>query len=227
MLSYKPLICTTTPQHTETNSVQSYYQAIEKQCKPLGKARVKRHNFMYDFTSVTPLSTVYVPKKNHFFRKVVPFQKVQNQISSLEYALTELDPSTTSPHFEQVTGQFSNFFKTKLTRTPSQNSVKCAETDGAIASWKTLTASKIPLTAPTIVSDTFSIRNNEITCNIYGTTKVDQNCVQTIAQIAESQSLFFANKSTFQVQTDLIKKYPNQILYIVQCPPKVLAGIKS
>jgi hypothetical protein len=211
----EPLICTTTPQHTETNSVQSYYQAVEKQCKPLGKSRIKRNNFMNDFTSVTPLSTVYVPKKNHFFRKIVPFQKVQNQISSLEYALTELDPSTTSPHFEQVSGQFSNFFKTKLTRTPSQNSVKCAEADGAIASWKTLTASKIPLTAPTIVSDTFSIRNNEITCNIYGTTKVDQNCVQTIAQLAESQSLFFANKSTFQIQTDLIKKYPNQILYIV------------
>jgi hypothetical protein len=33
--------------------------------------------------------------------------------------------------------------------------------------------------------------------------------------LAESQSLFFANKTTAQIQTELIKKYPNQILYIV------------
>jgi hypothetical protein len=147
--------------------VQSYFQALKKQCIPDKKSRIKRKVSRHDFTSVTPLSTVYVPRKNHYFRKIVPFQQVQNQISSLEYALTELDPSTTSPHFEQVSGQFSNFFKTKLTRTPSQNSVKCAEADGAITSWKTLTASKRQLTASTIVSDTFSIRNNEINCNIY------------------------------------------------------------
>jgi hypothetical protein len=198
--------------------VQSYYQALEKQCAPDKVSRVKRKTYRQDFTSVTPLSTVYVPKKNHYFRKIVPFQQVQNQISLLEYALTELDPSTTSPHFEQVSGQFSNFFRTKLTRTPSQNSVKCAEADGAITSWKTLTASKIQLSTPTIVSDTFSIRNNEINCNIYGITRVDQNCVQAIVQLAESQSLFFTNKSSAQIQTELIKKYPNQILYIVLNP---------
>jgi hypothetical protein len=169
----KPLSCNSITHQLESNSVQSYLQALEKQCTPDKVSRIKRKASRQDFTSVTPLSTVYVPKKNHYFRKIVPFQQVQNQISSLEYALTELDPSTTSPHFEQVSGQFSNFFKTKLTRTPSQNSVKCAEADGAITSWKTLTASKIQLTASTIVSDTFSIRNNEINCNIYGITRVD------------------------------------------------------
>jgi hypothetical protein len=199
----------------ESNSVQSYFQALEKQCTPDKVSRIKRKASRQEFTSVTPLSTVYVPKKNHYFRKIVPFQQVQNQISSLEYALTELDPSTTSPHFEQVSGQFSNFFKTKLTRTPSQNSVKCAEADGAITSWKTLTASKIQLTASTVVSDTFSIRNNEINCNIYGILRVDQNCIQAIFQLAESQSLFFSNKTVAQTQTDLIKRYPNQMLYIV------------
>jgi hypothetical protein len=71
------------------------------------------------------------------------------------------------------------------------------------------------LTASTIVSDTFSLRNNKINCHIYGVAKVDQNCVQTIAQLAESQSLYFANKSISQIQTEIIKKYPNQILYIV------------
>jgi hypothetical protein len=103
---HKPLICTNNTHQLESNSVQSYYQALEKQCIPDKISRVKRKTYSQDFTSVTPLSTVYVPKKNHFFRKIVPFQQVQNQISSLEYALTELDPSTTSPTTSKLADNF-------------------------------------------------------------------------------------------------------------------------
>jgi len=65
------------------------------------------------------------------------------------------------------------------------------------------------------VSDTFSVHNNEIQCNLYASQKKDINCINSLIQLAESQSLFFSNKSASQLHTDILKEFPNTVLHII------------
>ena len=46
-----------------------------------------------------PLTTAYVPRKNHYFNKIVPFKRISQQIHSLQFALKELDPDITETNY--------------------------------------------------------------------------------------------------------------------------------
>ena len=104
---------------TQTHGTQRIPVREKRQLSPL-KGNVDLADLGKEFYSTTVMNTAYVPKRNHYFKKAIPFQNVQAQISALEYALTELDPTVTSPHFEKISGQFNNLLKTKLTRSPAK-----------------------------------------------------------------------------------------------------------
>src|SRR5450830_480078 len=67
----------------------------------------------YDgFTQKTLVSSAYIPKKVHIFRKKIPFQDVAKEITSLQYNLKMLNPSQQNAQVTKVKGQTREFLMT-------------------------------------------------------------------------------------------------------------------
>src|SRR5450830_827709 len=170
----------------------------------------------YDgFTQKTLVSSAYIPKKVHIFRKKIPFQDVAKEITSLQYNLKMLNPSQQNVQVTKIKGQTREFLMTNFARTPSQNALKCAEFDGSIATWELLNTERIPISSQIAVKDHFSVSNGVINCEIYGIPRRDTNCIETIKLTARTMGLTFSNKSTPEIFSEITSSYSSAILSIV------------
>jgi hypothetical protein len=165
--------------------------------------------------STYPLTTVYVPKKDHYFRKAIPFKQIEEQIQTLQFSLQELDPDNTNNQYVPIQGAFHKFVQTNTNRLPSQNLIKCAEIDGEVISWQLLNKERISVNQPTLLSDQIHVSDTGIQCNIAGQQAVDDNCIKIISSTARAMDIFFSNKSVPTTYQETIKNHSNSRLYLI------------
>ena len=86
-----------------------------------------------NITQAIPMKTLYIPVRMHQFAKQIPFQQVYSQIANLKITLRNLDPAANT-HTEELQGKEVNYVKSSYPRSMNQNSLRCAERNGYVAS---------------------------------------------------------------------------------------------
>ena len=111
-----------------------------------------------NITQVIPIKTVYIPVRMHQFIKMIPFQQVYSQITNLKITLRNLDP-TANTHSEELQGKEVNYIKSSYPRSMNQNSLRCAERNGYVASITQVIKDRLDTRTPTATKDEISISN--------------------------------------------------------------------
>jgi len=104
------------------------------------------------------MKTLYIPVRMHQFTKIVPFQQVFSQITNLKITLRNLDP-TANTHSEELQGKEVNYVKSSYPRSMNQNSLRCAERNGYVASITQIVKDRLDTRTPTATRDEISISN--------------------------------------------------------------------
>jgi len=116
-----------------------------------------------NITQAIPIKTVFIPVRVHQFTKMIPFQQVYSQITNLKITLRNLDP-TANTHSEELQGKEVNYVKSSYPRSMNQNSLRCAERNGYVASITQIVKDRLDTRTPTATRDEISISNKILTC---------------------------------------------------------------
>ena len=133
--------------------------------------------------STLPVGRAYVAKEYHYFRKEVPFAQMFAELTSLNFNLRSMNPSGVDSSFTEIQGKTGKFLQTKMPRSFAQNSLTCAEIGGSIIGWYDIVTENIPITGKIATADTVRIAKNTLSCEIYGTHKIEMQCLEHIRSI--------------------------------------------
>ena len=169
------------------------------------------------FTNITqaiPMKTLYIPVRMHQFAKIVPFQQVFSQITNLKITLRNLDP-TANTHSEELQGKEVNYVRSSYPRSMNQNSLRCAERNGYVASITQIVKDRLDTRTPTATRDEISISNKILTCMFAEVNKKGLSCIEHLANIARMLGLEFLRGTPPQILMEIIALFPQTVIHPV------------
>jgi hypothetical protein len=167
-----------------------------------------------NITQAIPIKTVYIPVRMHQFNKIIPFQQVYSQITNLKLTLRNLDPAANT-RTEEVQGKDVNYVKSSYPRSMNQNSLRCADRNGYVASITQIVKDRLDTRTPTATRDEISISNKILTCMFAEVNKKGLSCIEHLVNIARMLGLEFLKGTPPQMLTEIVALFPQTVIHPV------------
>jgi hypothetical protein len=146
------------PQNTTIYTTYKNHEETDLYLPRRKRQAVESLKKFINITQVIPVKTVYIPVRMHQFNKIIPFQQVYSQITNLKLTLRNLDP-TANTQTEVIQGKEVNYARSSYPRSMNQNSLRCAERNGYVASITQIVKDRLDTRTPTATRDEISISN--------------------------------------------------------------------
>ncbi len=137
-----------------------------------------------------------------------------SQITNLKLTLRNLDPAANS-HTEEIKGKEVNYVKSSYPRSMNQNSLRCADRNGYVASITQIVKDRLDTRTPTATRDEISISNKILTCMFTEVNKRGLSCIEYLVNIASTLGLEFYRGTPPQILMEIVTLFPQTVIHPV------------